>query len=302
MITIFTIPKRFTGHFGLIQRNAIASWINLDIHPEVILFGDDEGTAEAAQEFGVTHVPNVARNDSGTPLLSDVFSQAKQIATSPLICYINGDIILLNDFGRAVTYVSKIQHPFLMTGQRWDTDITTSLKFGENYEQPIRTYALEHGQLYSPLGMDYFVFPRSFLPAMPPFAVGRPMWDNWTLYYVRSQKAMVIDATQVVLAIHQNHDYSHHPQGQAGVWEGKERQNHFELAGGWGHIFTLADATHLLTPAGLKKPAISYSYLRRRIVALGILQPRFHLLSRIINKGFNVLEAMISSIATRIKS
>ena len=29
MLTIFTIPKPFVGHIGVIQRNAIISWLNL---------------------------------------------------------------------------------------------------------------------------------------------------------------------------------------------------------------------------------------------------------------------------------
>jgi hypothetical protein len=289
MLTIFAIPKPFRGHFDIIQQNAIESWVHLDIHPEVILFGDEEGSAEIAQKFGVTHIPDVKKNEFGTPLISDIFSQAQQHSRNLLVCYINADIMLLNDFGRAVSYVSNLKHPFLMSGQRWDTSITTRLDYNQNYEKKIRDYALEHGIQHPPTGIDYFVFPRQFLPSMPPFAVGRPSWDNWTLYQVRSRKAMLIDATQAVFAIHQNHDYSHHPQGETGVWQGKESHQNFELAGGWDYIFTLEDATHMLTPNGIK-PALSYKHLRRQMNVLGILRPRFRLLSRILNRCFRLLD------------
>ena len=53
LLTIFATPKRFQGHIGVIQRNAIASWTHLKPKPEIILFGTDEGTAEIARGFGV---------------------------------------------------------------------------------------------------------------------------------------------------------------------------------------------------------------------------------------------------------
>ena len=72
LITIFSAPKPFTDpHIAMIQRNAIKSWTLLpDV--EVILLGEETGLAEAAKELGVKHIPNVARNDSGTPLISPV--------------------------------------------------------------------------------------------------------------------------------------------------------------------------------------------------------------------------------------
>ncbi len=52
----------------------------------------------------------------------------------------------------------------------------------------------------------------------------------------------------VVMAVHQNHDYNYHPQGKAGVWSGTEAGLNGQLAGGWRHLRTIADATVLLTP------------------------------------------------------
>src|SRR5260221_6870593 len=61
MITIFTTAKPFTGHSGVIQRNALKSWKELHADAEVILFGAEEGAAEAANELGVRHVADVKR-------------------------------------------------------------------------------------------------------------------------------------------------------------------------------------------------------------------------------------------------
>ena len=59
MLTLFAIPKAFRGEFNQIQRNAITSCTLLEPKPEIILLGDDEGTAEVAKEFGVRHVLGV---------------------------------------------------------------------------------------------------------------------------------------------------------------------------------------------------------------------------------------------------
>ena len=42
MLTIFSCPKPFRGHFGMIQRNAIRSWTLLKPTPDVILIGDEK--------------------------------------------------------------------------------------------------------------------------------------------------------------------------------------------------------------------------------------------------------------------
>jgi len=41
--------------------------------------------------------------------------------------------------------------------------------------------------------------------------------------------APIIDASEMITVVHQNHDYSHHPQGKKGVWEGLEAKRNQEL-------------------------------------------------------------------------
>ena len=82
-------------YIGIIQRNAVTSWTRISPRPEIILFGDETGTAEIAREFVVRHVPDVKRNDKGTPYLSDLFEKAQSLASHPSLCYVNADICLL---------------------------------------------------------------------------------------------------------------------------------------------------------------------------------------------------------------
>src|SRR5258708_10192086 len=98
MLTLFAIPKNFRGPIATIQRNAIASWTRLTPRPEIMLFGDEEGAAETARDLGLRHFPEVARNECGTPLLGDLFRQAEQHPSTPLLAYVNADIILTAAF------------------------------------------------------------------------------------------------------------------------------------------------------------------------------------------------------------
>ena len=107
MLTLFTIPKPFRGHVGVIQRNAIKSWVMLRPACQIILFGDEEGTLEVAKEWGVHHMPEVARNEFGTPLLDSTFATAHRLAINNILCYANADIMLLNDFMVAVTRLAQ---------------------------------------------------------------------------------------------------------------------------------------------------------------------------------------------------
>src|SRR6202023_3325328 len=91
MLTVFSIPKAFVGHIGVIQRNAIRSWRMLHPEIEIILFGSDEGTAEVAREFGIRHEPNVERNEFRTILVHSAFAKAQSMARHEVVCYVNCD-------------------------------------------------------------------------------------------------------------------------------------------------------------------------------------------------------------------
>lgn len=253
MITFFSTPKPFRGHIGVIQRNAIRSWKLTHREAEVILFGNEEGAAGAARELGARHETEVERNSLGTPLLSSLFGRADRLARHDRLCFLNADILLTDDFLDASKKLTQTREKSLMVGHRCDLDITEPVDFSKpDWTEGLRSAARERGKLRPAQWIDYFVFPRGLLAQqVPPFAVGRPGYDNWLLWKVRSMGVPVVDATQVVMAIHQNHDYSHHPGGQSGLWQDVEARQNYALLGK-GHFATIDNATHLLTPNGLR--------------------------------------------------
>lgn len=278
MLTLFSIPKAFAGLEGVIQRNAIQSWRCLHPEVEVILCGDDPGVAEVARELGVQHMPGIARNAYGTPLLRSAFTEVLAQARYDLLCYVNADIILLSDFTRALHEVSI--DTYLLTGQRWNINITERLAFDSaTWEAQLRQHVEKEAELNTTKGMDYFVFSKKVLSRlledMPEFAVGRPWWDTWMVYHTRRIGLPLIDATPAVQAVHQNHGYAHVPDRRMDKWHGPEGDENMRIAidehiGSLPH-FGVEDATHVLR-AGAAVPALGDKYLSKRIARLEVLR------------------------------
>ncbi len=264
-LTIFATPKKVSGNIDLIQRNAIASWTQMNPKPEVILFGAEPGTAEVAAEFGLRHVPGVKCNEWGTPLVSDLFAQAEQIGGGGTLCYVNADIILFDSFAEAISRVAVWSDRFLVVGRRTDLDVEEAIDFSNGWDKILANRARQEGKLQIARSIDYFAFSRGLYAAMPPLAIGRFWWDNWLLWKARSLEAKVVDASKTVLAVHQNHDYSHTSYGPS-----KEEmmasaecirnarltceQNPADYNEGffWRYAYTIDDANYQLTSGGIE--------------------------------------------------
>lgn len=299
MLTIFTIPKPFVGHIGVIQRNALGSWARLQPTPQVIVFGDEPGAAEAVAETGALHVRDVARNEFGTPLLDDAFAKARQLARYPLLGYVNADIILLDDILAAAQAVAGRKHRFMLAGQRWDLDVSEPARFDNGWQAQFRERARTGGVLHNITGMDYFVFTPDLAEDIPAMAVGRAMWDNWFLYHARARGAALVDVTPRVLAIHQNHDYSHLPGGKTTAYKGVEVERNKELAGGMDHYFTLRDATHQLTPTGLKRFTDRW-HVRRWFLTLPVVRPTLGFPVRVALKTIEITHPIRAKLGMKL--
>jgi len=273
MLTIFSTPKPFKGHISIIQQNAIRSWTLIQPDCDIIQFGDEEGKAEIATEFNLRHVQDIKRNEYGTPLVNDLFAKAQNLAKHNILCYVNCDIIFTNNLLDTITRVQNQFQKFLIIGQRWDVDVTELIDFKQpNWEQKLLKYTIHSGNLHPPTGIDYFIFPRGTLGTLLPFAIGRPVWDNWLIFKARMLDIPVIDATRSITAIHQNHDYSHIPSGIGKAWEGPEAEYNRKLLSGMDHIFDILDATHIITPRALSL-ALRPKYLLRKLENNPILKP-----------------------------
>jgi hypothetical protein len=196
--TLFTIPRAFEGVYAARQIQALASWAALEPRPDVVLLGDEEGTAEAAGWFGYRHIACVEKSLWGTPLVSSAFKLMQEYYdATEVLCYVNADLILHQDFATALVRVALRFKDFLMVGRRWDVEGAYKPAWG----------LIEGVSLHPSTGMDYFAFRRGLYnpDEMPPLAVGRRGWDNWLLLDAIARGAETVDATKVATAIHLAH-------------------------------------------------------------------------------------------------
>ena len=254
MLTIFATPKPFTGHIDVIQRNALRSWQRLHPEVEILIFGDDAGAAEVCQELGVRHIPEVRRNRHSTKYLASIYDQAQEVARHDLLCHVNCDILLLSDFRLAIECLLRHQKQFVAAGRRWDVDLATPIDFEQlSWEQQVRQLAIKTNRQRPPQWMDYFAFQRGFYyHKIPEFVIGRPGWDPWLLWFALTSRVLVVDLSKDVCAVHQNHDYSYHAQGEKGVWEGEEAKGNYRLLDNGRKYRTLESATHVLRSGQLR--------------------------------------------------
>lgn len=267
-LTIFTAPKPFANpHIATIQRNAIQSWMHLGSDVEVLLVGEERGAAEVATQLGTRYLPDVRRNQWGTPLVSSIFELARQASQAPVLAYLNADIMVLPGFLSAARQVASQAEKFLIVGRRWDLDVRQKLEFNPDWAERLQDQVKARGRLHGLAGSDYFVFPRPLLADMPDFAVGRAGWDNWVIYEARRSGWMVIDGTPALVVIHQDHDYGHLPGGKA-HYDLEESQLNAALGGGRSKMYTVLDTNKVLINGQIRDPSPSFPRLLRRAEVL----------------------------------
>lgn len=260
-LTIFSAPKAFKDHIGLIQRNAVRSWVALGPRVEVILLGTDDGVAEIAAEFGLRHIPEIEANDYGTPLLNSMMDKARAAARAPWLCMINADIILTSDTLAFLDRLATLP-PALYIGLRSDIDLFDRIDFDDaDWETRLVDKVKAEGRFRgrgddSFNGTDYYIYPRDLYETVPPFAIGRFFWDSWLIAEVLRRGGEVVDASHDLLAIHQNHNYGHVKSGGNvdfyEYWKNPELNANFQLAGGFSDLMGPRDASQKLENGELR--------------------------------------------------
>lgn len=272
MITLFAVPKPFVGHIGRIQLNAVKSWRLLHPQIQIILLGSEAGIQEVVEKERVQHLSQLKKNRYGTPLLDDVFARAKKHARYRVLAYINNDIILLQDFIQTIRRIKLSQ--FLLTGRRYNLHTGEQLTFSPGWESRLKQRIKHESKLYRYGALDYFVFTRDINWHMPPLILGRTAWDNWIVYQARKLKIPVIDASSIITAIHQQHDFLPQTQ-QSKVWFERERQCNWQLIGDRRKFFNVKDADWLMKSNGLQRTPLTFTWALRRIEKLPVLNRRF---------------------------
>lgn len=154
-------------------------------------YSDFQASAYAPYYTCSAALSNCLHPEYHIPTMDCIFKEAVHLALhTEIILYANGDIFFSLDGIQAISSVvsslrRENRHEFLITGRR--TEIAEEVippQYSRSAHCQLIEYATQEGVLYSPHGMDYFVFPQSAFPRdFPPFLLGRWRWDNALLNY-----------------------------------------------------------------------------------------------------------------------
>jgi hypothetical protein len=204
---------------------------------------------------------------------------SRETSSSPFLGIINADILLFPDMLKAIRAVLGKFRKFLLAGQRWDMKVTDRITGSDQFKELQRKIHSE-GILHPPMGSDYFIFPRECYLEIPDFAIGRAGWDNWFIFKSRFEGRPVIDCSNDITIVHQNHDYRHLPGGQPHYRLPETREN-VERGGGEHTIFTLFDAQFSLNDGKLIRKTITLKKVLREIEIFPTARLKSHSLGRL---------------------
>lgn len=240
MITFFAHVRPFVGEFAEIQRVAITSWQEAVADAEATIMGDVEGAFDAVMDLGVGWIQRVETNEQGTALVSDIWKEGTEWASTPWICALNSDNVVGADIGAAIEALEEIERPFVV-GRRWDVDPGDP----------------GSAELHPATGVDWFLFKAGTIPVndIPPFAVGRTLYDNWFVWAAINKWEMtVIDATTDVTVIHINHGFPEYGGKQRMINSDEKTENtRIFRDSGPPRPFGINDAPYLLIDGELQE-------------------------------------------------
>jgi len=285
MITLFSTPKDFIGIFKIIQTNALRSWRHLSPDIQIIIMGDSQGSYEMAEEIGAEFIPNIQCSKEGTPLLSDLFRQAQKKARFSIMTFINADIILPVNFLNAVNIAAKRFNQFLLIGHRWDMDVNTVVDFQDSQAaNHFWESAANKSQKHPCTGIDYFVFNKGLWKSLPDFIIGRPGYDNWLIWNIRRRLLPVIDASEIINAVHQNHDYNfHNVKNRKGRDTGNETKVNIKLHK--GKLLNILDANYQISEGEIHKKK-SHEFTIRNLYRLPKIFPEISILIKLYRRVY----------------
>lgn len=228
-LTFICCPKPFLPNYRDIQYNAIMSWIKLGEHSDkidsIVICGIDEGVEDfansiknEAEKVGIKIVyhPKVKSNEFKTPLISDIFDIAKMYSEY-CMCYVNSDIILLDDFMETFEGFTKSfpdAKKFNLIGLRYDWKHPALIDFSKaDWREELTEKVKKDGEMHPETGIDYFIFSKDTFPFIHPFALGRQFWDQWLVGNAyRRTDVITVDLSETVFIIHQDSPWLHEGQ------------------------------------------------------------------------------------------
>ena len=126
---------------------------------------------------------------------------------SDIVGFINGDILVFNNFLESIAFLADNLERFLMVGRRSNIE-TPPLLTKHQWKALEKVYHSRSAPLDGGYAIDYFIMTKKdfsqFQQAFPPFIIGTQRWDNALLAMAfKTSGIAVIDATHSSPVLHQ---------------------------------------------------------------------------------------------------
>ena len=220
-ITFITTLKPYTDLYTPIQVNAINSWLNLDMDKQILVYTEHKEETEKhfADHLDIIKVITPKRiTKSNAVYVSDVFyAPYDYTEKDDILCYINSDMIMLDDFVKSVdTVLHKNDYrsnPYYISGRRWEwKDSNEYKKFHdfsdkENFLKYVESTVKKSGYMGLVFSADYFIHPRSLFEGKIPedMILGRCVWGSWIARAAKRLQANTFDIFKTCFSIHPFH-------------------------------------------------------------------------------------------------
>eukprot|EP00889_Picochlorum_renovo_P000007 jgi/Picre1/27037/NNA_000007.t1 len=194
------------------QFTAVTQW-SLQFE-EVLILADDWSVCIAALLIGKQangnikcHQHTCMHPEYGRPTVPCLLKDAITLTTTDYILFTNSDLVYLNVVPAIDMVQGAFKENFALLGRRRDIDFQRECKMTSRKESFMSERILSApGKLHDPYGIDYIVFPRNALTSviqdMPDFLIGLWKWDNWIVDTCIHKGVNLVDATNVLHAIH----------------------------------------------------------------------------------------------------
>tara|TARA_R110000744_G_scaffold85265_2_gene166652 strand:- start:7376 stop:8209 length:834 start_codon:yes stop_codon:yes gene_type:complete len=217
-ITFFTTCKPFNESNVVRQTNTLNNLANINTDKDVVLFSEESEiqAKEICDNNSIDFITEFRKSqNTNIPYVDDLFSRVQDLYNSDFYCYINCDMILLDDFVESLTLIHSEVKPrqegksIFVCGRRLDTeDFTdTYIDFSNKSSSDILEMC-PNRSLHSEYGIDYFVFEKGMFLDMPNFLIARTVFDNSIVgHSCVNPDIFEIDITHSTNVIHQDHEY-----------------------------------------------------------------------------------------------
>lgn len=222
-IVIFTTCAPFEDEKLPSQRLALYSWTRLSYTSsvEIHVLGDDKGTKEACEEYGLVHHPNVptAHSVLGWPMSVIMLDAGlcriwEASGDADMFVLLNSDLVLIDDSLLVALELINSQFPVRSAGwgRRYNCDVWPDLLYGSLDEQVKGIKQAHYNGLtrmagYS--GFDIFYWSREVFEIQvkmcPPFIFHAWRTDHYFNYFQYAVTPNRHELTEAVPVIHLNH-------------------------------------------------------------------------------------------------